>query len=93
MSDIYIRDASRILLDTPIGRIQAWGAASNDTSVSMSFYADIKYAETDAAYIYQALNLRSADARKLASALVIAADHADKVRTDNPTPLALGEES
>lgn len=81
----------RIILDSPLGNVQAWPANSAETAVAVSFYADIKHAETDTAYISQTLNLRSADARKLASALVIAADHADKVRTDNPTPLALGD--
>lgn len=88
MSDIYICDPNRILLDAPIGGIQAWGAASTDVSVSMSFYAAMKHAASETAYISQNLNLSSADARKLAAVLIKAADHADKVCTDEPAEVA-----
>lgn len=84
MSDIYICDPNRILLDTPIGSIQAWGAASNDTSVSMSFYAAMKHAASETAYVGQTLNMSSTDARNLAAVLIKAADHADSVCTDEP---------
>ena len=84
VDDVYIHDPGRILLDTPIGHIQAWGAPSTDVSVSVSFYAGMKHAEAEGAYISQNLNLSAADARKLAAVLLTAAAHADKVCTDEP---------
>ena len=78
----YTRDPDRILLNTNIGNVQAWRAESAHVAVGVSLYASVQHAPGGASYVSQTLNLTAEDARNLAHALIEAADHADKVRTD-----------
>lgn len=88
MSDIYTRDPNRIVLSSPVGDIQAWGASASATSVVMSLYANVEHASTKTAYVSQSLNMSATDARQLAAVLIKAADHANKVCTDEPAEAA-----
>lgn len=79
MSDVYIPDPDRMIVDCSIGNVQAWKPLhKGGTAIALSFFASLdRYKDAMESYTSSSLNLTIADVRSIAETLLRAADHAE----------------